>query len=158
MRRVPVFILRAAMAIALSVSFVACGGDAEVEPSSEAAAPEEGASEAETEEESSGESGDVAFCEAANVLEQAEGQLTEEILEAGVDRAANKKAFQRFVNENEEELDALVESAPAEIKDAVAGYVEYYRSAATGERGDVETENEQSKQQAKVVGYFHKNC
>jgi hypothetical protein len=161
MRRTLIVFLRALFVVALMASLIGCGGGGDAEPTrDEAAAPDESeAPEETTEEESSSEpesdDGAAAFCDAVEASVEAEIKLSSELQQAAGSPEANQEAYERFVAKSDKQLDAIVDSAPAVIKEAAKAYVQSFRDFAAG---DVSQGTKNNKKAGAVVDFARSNC
>ena len=145
----------ALLVVALSLTLAACGGDADDEPRSEAVEAPEQSAEEETESESDEtDSNDAqAFCDAVDAIP--EDELSSDLQKAAGDIEGVQKAYKQFVAKYEEQLAAMVDAAPPEIKESAEAYVESYRLQAKGDYSAATKSNEKGTE---AIEYYRFNC
>ena len=100
--------------------------------------------------EAASDSGVERYCEISARLDKASDSLINE--QADTDDEV-KKGFADLVRDHGDDLDALVEAAPAEIKDDVGKGVAAFRKAAEGDFSALESFDE-----TKISDFDAKNC
>ena len=153
-------LLRTLLVLALSLTLAGCGGGEDQPPSESADAPTENTDPPEESEEpeepETSESDDAqAYCDAVDVIAQAETQLNADRAEAGGDPAAVAKVYKKFASRYKAELAAVVDSAPADIKASAEAYVKSYELGAAGKLAE---SNEASQEGLLAIGYYRENC
>ena len=161
MRRALAAVLRACFVIALAGALVGCGGDENGSASGAGPAAEK-STPAESKEDPSDETdaeGDLAaFCDSVAAFSAAESKLISELADAAGDPAAQQKAYEQFLAKNEQHLEAMIEAAPADIKESAEAYLESYRYYASGGSSAGKKAAEFEEKALKVIGYFQGNC
>ena len=148
--------LRTVLVIALAVLVTACGGGGDDDASDAGAPPE--ASESSAESADDAESDPTAFCEAVDAFADDEQKLQADLEAGGFTVASNKKVYGRFLEEHEEEFQAMVDAAPADLKEAAEAYVETYRLYAKVGGTDIPNKEKLQEESTKIIAYYQSEC